>query len=125
MGSEVKIRIKIDDNGDLSVISGEAKKASKATDKLATSTEKLSKKRRGYHKQEKGVSGATSNSTKGFAKQAQTINGGSSSLVGAYATLAANVFALSAAFNFFKNAADVSNLEKSQISYAATRKCNR
>jgi len=119
VGSEVKIRIKIDDNGDLSVISGEAKKASKATDKLATSTEKLSKKRRGYHKQEKGVSGATSNSTKGFAKQAQTINGGSSSLVGAYATLAANVFALSAAFNFFKNAADVSNLEKSQISYAA------
>lgn len=118
MANEVKIKIKIDDNGDLTVIAKEAKKAAGAVDELGNATEKAGKKRSNYHKGEKGVAGLTSNSTKGFAKQAQTINGGSSSLVGAYATLAANVFALSAAFNFFKRAADVSNLQKSQLEYA-------
>ncbi len=118
MANEVKIKIKIDDNGDLTVIAKEAKKAAGAVDELGNATEKAGNKRSKYHKGEKGVAGLTSNSTKGFAKQAQTINGGSSSLVGAYATLAANVFALSAAFNFFKRAADVSNLQKSQLEYA-------
>ncbi len=118
MANQVKIKILIDDNGDLSVIAADAKKAASATDKLGGSTESLEKKRSKFHKREKGVSQATSNSTKAFSKQAQTINGGSSSLVGAYATLAANVFALSATFNFFKRAADVSNLQKQQILYA-------
>lgn len=118
MANEVKIKIKIDDNGDLTIIAQDAKKAAGAVDELGEATEKAGKKRGKFHKGEKGVAGLTSNSTKGFAKQAQTINGGSSSLVGAYATLAANVFALSAAFNFFKRAADVSNLQKSQLEYA-------
>ena len=47
----------------------------------------------------------TLNSTKAFSKQAQSIGGGSSGLVGAYATLAANVFAASAAFQCLNNAA--------------------
>jgi len=118
VANQVKIKILIDDNGDLSVIAADAKKAASATDKLGKSTEGLEKKRTRFHKREKGVSQATSNSTKAFSKQAQTINGGSSSLVGAYATLAANVFALSATFNFFKRAADVSNLQKQQLLYA-------
>ena len=120
MANEVKIKIKIDDNGDLTIIAKDAKKAAGAVDDLGEATEKAGKKRGKFHKGEKGVAGLTSNSTKGFAKQAQTINGGSSSLVGAYATLAANVFALSAAFNFFKRAADVSNLQKSQLEYASS-----
>jgi len=119
VASEIKVKIKIDDDGSLSIVQKEAEKASKATDKLAKSTNTLNNKRGNFHKREKGAAGITSNSTKAFAKQAQTIGGGSSGLVGAYAVLAANVFALSAAFNFFKNAADVSNLEKSQIAYAA------
>lgn len=119
MANEVKIRIKIDDNGDLKVIAKEAKGAADATDKLAKSTDKASKSNNRYHKGAKGVAGLTNNSTKAFSKQNSAIQGGgSSSLVGAYATLAANVFALSAAFNFLKRAADVSNLEKSQVSYA-------
>ena len=41
-------------------------------------------------------------------------------LVGVYATFAAQMFALSAAFNFLKNAADLENLKKSQVSFAQT-----
>ena len=53
--------------------------------------------------QEKGVIG-TANSTKSFSKLAETI-GGSNGLVGAYAGLAANAFAVSAAFNVLNRAA--------------------
>ena len=47
----------------------------------------------------------------------QGITGG---LVPAYATLAANLFALSAAFNFLKQAADIRNLRESQIQFTET-----
>lgn len=63
-----------------------------------------------YNTQEKGVIG-TANGTKSFAKMAETINsGGSSSLVAAYATLAANIFAVTAAFNAMRSAAQVQAL---------------
>lgn len=64
-----------------------------------------SKEADGFHSVEKSMYTTTLNSTKAFSKQAQSIGGGSSGLVGAYATLAANVFAASAAFQFLKNAA--------------------
>ena len=115
MAKDVKIKIRIDDNGDLSVVTKEADKASKATDRLGKATDKTNKSRSRYHKQEKGVAGATSNSTKGFAKQAQTIGGGSSGLVGAYATLAAHVFAVSAAFGVLQRNAGFKQLEQGII----------
>lgn len=59
-----------------------------------------------YDTQKKGIIG-TANSTKSFSKLAETIGAGSSGVVGAYATLAANVFAVSAAFNALKNSAQV------------------
>ena len=52
------------------------------------------------------------NSTKSFSKMSQTIGTGSSGLVGAYATLAANVFAASAAFNALRSAAQVETLAR-------------
>ena len=115
MASEVKVKIKIDDDGSLSVVAKEANKATKATEKLGTATNKTNKTRSKYHKQEKGVAGATSNSTKSFAKQAQTIGGGSSGLVGAYATLAAHVFAVSAAFGVLSRNAGFKQLEQGII----------
>ena len=115
MASEVKIKIAIDDDGTLSLIGAKAKKAGESLDDVGKSTDKLGKKRSNYNKLEKGAAQLTSNSTKAFAKQAQTIGGG---LVPAYAILASNVFALSAAFNFFKQAADVQLLEQSQVAYA-------
>lgn len=98
--NEVKIRVKIDDNGDLSIVAKKAKQAADSTDQLTNS-------RNRYQRGEKGVAGATSNSTKAFSKMQQAMGGG---LVPAYATLAANVFALSAAFGVLRRAAQVEQL---------------
>lgn len=57
----------------------------------------------------KSVGGFAKNSTSSFAKQAQGLGG----LVHVYATVAANVFALSAAFLVLKNNADLRILEES------------
>ena len=100
--NEVKIRVKIDDNGDLSIV---AKKAKQAAD----STENLTNARDKYQRGEKGVAGATSNSTKAFSKMQQTLNGGGG-LVAAYATIAARVFAVTAAFGVLQRAAAVEQL---------------
>ncbi len=115
MANTVKLTIKVDDDGSLNVVAKEAKAAAAATDKLGTSTDKLSNKKNRFNKLEKGTAQLGANSTKGFAKQAQTIGGG---LVPAYAVLAANIFALTAAFGFLKNAADVKILEQSQLAFA-------
>lgn len=59
----------------------------------------------------KGVGQASLSSGKALSKQRDLI--GSSSFVGAYATLAANLFAATAAFEAFKKAADVEKVIKS------------
>ena len=98
--NEILIRLRVDDKGNLKVASKDAEKLSKSTDKAARSTEKLNKSRDKYNRTEKGVAGISSNSTKNFSKMQQSIGGegGSGGLVRAYALLAANVFALTAAF---------------------------
>jgi hypothetical protein len=83
----------------------------KGVDDLGASVERTKKKTEGatkasgdfYNTQAKGVIG-TANSTKSFSKLAETIGGGGGGLVGAYATLAANAFAVSAAFNVLRRA---------------------
>ena len=117
MANTVSLKIKIDDDGSLSIIAKEAKKAKDGVESVSKATDKGSKSSDNYSKKNKGVAQATSNGTKAFSKMTTGITGG---LVPAYATLAANVFALSAAFNFFKRAADVSILEKSQTQYAGS-----
>jgi hypothetical protein len=106
----IVVTYKVKEDGSLEKVAQKANKAASATDKLAASSDNYSKK-------QKGVAGATSNSTKAFSKMQSGIGGG---LVPAYAALAANIFALSAAFLFLRNAADVKILEQSQVSYAAT-----
>lgn len=64
-----------------------------------------------YHTQAKGVVG-TANSTKSFSKLQQTMGSGSGGVVGAYATLAANVFAVTAAFNALRSAAQMEQVEQ-------------
>lgn len=105
----VTVKFKILEDGTLAQIGADAEKTAKSTDKATKSSTK-------YNKQQKGVAGLTSNTTKGFSKMTTGITGG---LVPAYATLAANVFAVSAAFNFFKRAADVRILQEGQKAYAA------
>ena len=64
----------------------------------------------------KGAAQASSNTTKNFSKMAQGMD---SMLVPAYAAFAAQVFALTAVFGFFKRAGDLQVLQQGQIAYAS------
>jgi len=87
------------------VVQKQQKQLASAVDKTNTKTQELDKtQEKNYGRQKQGLI-QTANSTKNFAKLSQTIGSGSSGLVGAYATLAANIFAASAAFNALRQAA--------------------
>ena len=111
MANEINLKIKVGDDGTLKIVGKEADKAAKSTDNLGKSTDKLNRTRDKTHRQEKSLHQSGLSGAKAFSKQAQTINGGSSSLVGAYAVLAANIFALTAAFGALQRAAQVEQLE--------------
>ncbi len=86
----------------------------KNVDALGASVEKTTKRTKDLEKaQEKtnyqlnqGVTGASS-AAKSFSKLNQAIGEGPNGLVGAYATLAANAFAVSAAFNVLRESAQM------------------
>src|SRR6056300_1891404 len=103
--NDIKIKINVDGK-DIELTKKQADKLGKSLDKTGTSAHSADRRL-------KGAAQASSNATKNFSKMAQGITGG---LVPAYATLAANVFAVTAAFNFFRRAADVKILEQTQVS---------
>ena len=113
--NEIKLSIKVGDNGTLSIVGNEAEQAGDKLDDMSKSGNRAGKSQNSLRRSLHGTAKMTSNSTKTFAKQAQGISGG---LVPAYAVLASNIFALSAAFNFLKRASDVRMLEQSQIAFA-------
>ena len=105
---QVLIELQILQKGDkLSVVAKDTEKLAKAQDKQAKSGKKAAKSSEEVIKGQKGIHQTGLSSSKGFSKMNQMLNGGggSSGLVAAYATLAANVFAASAAFNAFRGAA--------------------
>ena len=108
--SKIKVDLEVDDHGNL-------KKTGRGARDAADGLDKTAKSARTADRNLKGAAATSANGTKNFSKMSQGITGG---LVPAYATLAANIFAISAAFNFLKRAADVANLEKSQTQFAAT-----
>lgn len=110
MADTITVTYKVNEDGSLEKIAKKAKGAADATEKAAGAADN-------YQKKQKGVGQAGLSSAKSFSKMTTGITSG---LVPAYATLAANVFALTAAFNFFKRAADVQILEQSQIRYATS-----
>lgn len=85
-------------------------KQEKQQKKNKKSTKELNNETKNYNRGQKGVAGATANGTKAFSKQRDAIGGGSSGLVGAYATLAANLFAATALFGALRSAAQVETL---------------
>ena len=87
-----------------------AKKTTKQIKQTSKSTEELGHATGGTRRQLHGMAGMTSNSTKQFSKMQQGMGTGSSGLVGAYATLAANVFAATAAFTALRSAAQTAQL---------------
>jgi len=105
--NEVQLTISVGDNGSLGVVAKKADAAAKSTGRLSRSTKDLGRVSDTTYRTMQGTAGTSSNLTKNFAKQAQGIQGG---LVPAYATLAANVFAITAAFGALQRAAQVEQL---------------
>ena len=97
-------------------VNGKMQKATVSAKKLRDALDATSKSARTTDRNLKGASQQSANATKNFSKMAQGMTG---TLVPAYATLAANVFAITAAFNFLKSAGDLKALEEGQKAYAA------
>ena len=112
MANTVTLTVKINDDGGLELIANKSTKAAKGLDKVDKAQTKAAKSGAEQTKQNKGVAGATSNSTKAFSKMTTGITGG---LVPAYAVLAANVFALTAAFGALQRAFGAELLEQGLI----------
>ena len=94
----------------LKVVQRDVDAVASGVERADTARKKAGKGQDSYHKREKALYQSGLSSAKAFSKQAGAIGGGSSGLVGAYATLAANVFAATAAFQVFKEAAAFENL---------------
>jgi len=112
LANTVTLTVKINDDGGLELIANKSTKAAKGLDKVDKAQTKATKSGAAATKQNKGVAGATSNSTKAFSKMTTGITGG---LVPAYAVLAANVFALTAAFGALQRAFGAELLEQGLI----------
>ena len=110
-----KIQIDVEVNGKMQKATISAKKLRAALDGVEQGYQRAGASAGTYDRRTKGAAQATANGTKEFSKMSQGMGG----LVGAYATVAASVFALSAAFNFLKNAADLSAQVKGQEMFAA------
>ena len=107
--NKVEIDVVVDDKGTTKKVALAAKQASDNLDSTAKSAGTTDRNI-------KGTAQASANATKNFSKMSQGMGG----LVGAYATLAAQLFALSAAYNFLKSAGDLKVLEAGQKAYATT-----
>ena len=94
----------------LKMTAKEVDNVTKATEGARKSRSDLNKESDKYNKKEKAIHQSNLSSAKGFSKMKETMGSGSSGLVGAYATLAANVFAATAAFNALRRAAQVETL---------------
>lgn len=105
--NKVQIDVNVDDKGTTKKLGVESKKAAKGLDNTA-------KGARNADRNLKGAANASSNTTKNFSKMAQ----GTGGLVAAYATLAAQIFAVTAAFGFLKRAGDLAVLQAGQKAYA-------
>jgi hypothetical protein len=108
MARTAKVTVIIDDNGTMRL-------AEKSAKKLGGTLEQTGKSAQSAQRSLRGTAQMSSNSTKNFAKQSQVMNG---VLVPAYATLAAQIFALTAVFRFFQSAADLRVLTDGQLAYA-------
>jgi len=98
----ITVTYKVNEDGSLSKIAKGADKAAKATDKVSKASE-------GHNRVQKGVAQTGLSSAKSFSKMSSGIQGG---LVPAYATLAAHVFAVTAAFGVLSRSQAVKQLNE-------------
>ncbi len=107
--NDIIIKLRIDGQKNIEVLKSKA-------DKTAQSVDRVGKSAATTDRQLKGAAQASSNTTKNFSKMAQGVSGG---LVPAYATLAANIFAVTAVFRFLQSAADFRVMTQGQLAFAA------
>ena len=117
MANNILANIKVNVTSDgFQLIDIGTKKAKKGLDGVDKSQKKAKKSGNDFHKQQKSLYQSNLAGSKSFSKMAQTIGtdggGGSSTLVSAYATLAANVFAATAAFGALSRAAEFTKLRE-------------
>ena len=110
----VFIDVQTSDGGSMQRVAVSAKKLGIALDDAGKASGKTGKSARTLDRNLKGTADMTSNATKGFSKMAQGMTG---TLVPAYAVLASNVFAITAAFQFLRQAADFRVMQDSQIAF--------
>ena len=110
----VYIDIQTSDGGSLQRVAVSAKKLGLALDDVGAASKKTGQGAKKDDRNLKGLSKQSANGTKNFSKMAQGMTG---TLVPAYAVLAANVFAITAAFQFLKKAADFRVMQESQIAF--------
>ena len=120
--NKVYIDVVVDDKGTTKKVAISSKALGNQLDGLAGSTEKNSKKQKELkentdktNKSQRGINKTAASGAKNFANMSSSISGG---LVPAYATLAANIFAITAVFEFFSKAADTANLVAGQEALA-------
>ena len=89
----------------LKVVQRQADDIASSVERADDARKKAGKGQDSYNKKEKAIHQSTLSSGRQMSKLNQTIGSGSSGLVGAYAVLAANVFAATAAFNTLRRAA--------------------
>jgi hypothetical protein len=105
----VEVLFKFSDGKTLKVLGDKAKQAGASMKSMARSVSDSDRRL-------KGLSRQSSNASKNFSKQAQTISGG---IVPIYATLAAQLFAVSAAFRFLQDSFEVRNMIEGQKQFGA------
>jgi hypothetical protein len=111
LANEITFTVKLDDKGSLALVTKQAKKTADSLGKVEAATKKANKSQDHFARGAKGVGQAGLSASKGFSKMRDSMSG-SNGLVSAYAILAANIFAATAAFNALRRAAQVEQLEK-------------
>ena len=111
---KVFIDIIVDDKGTTQRVAVDSKKLGLALDDVDKGSTKTGKSTRDLDRNLKGLSKQSANGTKNFSKMAQGMTG---TLVPAYAILASNVFAITAAFQFLQKAADFRVIQESQVAF--------
>ena len=110
--NQVFIDVVVDDKGT-------TKKLKVDADQLENALSKTGKQQKNFRKQQRGVNQTAQSGSKNFANLTGGIMSGGG-LVAAYATLAAQIFAVTAAFGFLKEAGSLAQLQAGQTAYAAT-----
>ena len=108
----VELQVIVDDKGT-------TKKLKVDADQLENALAKTGKQQKNFRKQQRGVNQTAQSGSKNFANLTGGIMSGGG-LVAAYATLAAQIFAVTAAFGFLKEAGSLAQLQAGQTAYAAT-----